>query len=142
MKFGDISDVAVSGLIAQRARLAATASNLANAQTTRTPEGGPYRRRDPVFGTAPIGGPFADALSRSFERVTIEGVAYDPRPPTLRYDPGHPDADASGMLALPNVNVVEEVTNMLSASRSFEANLAVLRKVREMAQATLQIGRA
>lgn len=142
MKFSDISDVAVSGLIAQRARLAATASNLANAQTTRTPEGGPYRRRDPLFGTAPIGGPFSDALSRSLERVTVEGIAYDPRPPTLRYDPGHPDADASGMVALPNVNVVEEVTNLLSASRAFEANLAVLRKVREMAQATLQIGRS
>ena len=142
MKFGDISDMAVSGLVAQRARLAATASNLANAQTTRTPEGGPYRRRDPVFGTAPIGGPFAAVLERSFERVTLEGVSYDQRPPTLRYDPGHPDADASGMVALPNVNVVEEVTNLLSASRSFEANLAVLRKVRDMAQATLQIGRA
>jgi flagellar basal-body rod protein FlgC len=142
MKFGDISDMAVSGLIAQRARLAATASNLANAQTTRTPEGGPYKRRDPVFGTESVGGPFADALERSFERVTVEGVANDRRPPILRYDPGHPDADATGMLALPNVNVVEEVTNLLSASRSYEANLATLRKVREMAQATLQIGRA
>jgi flagellar basal-body rod protein FlgC len=142
MKFSEISDVAVSGLIAQRARLATTASNLANAQTTRTPEGGPYRRRDPIFGAAPLGGPFADALSRSFQRVTVDGVAYDRRPPTLRYDPAHPDADARGMVALPNVDVVEEVTNLLSASRSFEANLAVLRKVREMAQATLQIGRS
>ncbi len=141
MKLGDISDLAVSGLIAQRARMAATASNLANAETTRTPEGGPYRRRDPVFGTTPSGGPFADALTRSFQQVSLRGVAFDPRPPTLRYDPSHPDADANGNLALPNVNVVEEVTNLLSASRSFEANLAVLRKVREMAQATLGIGR-
>jgi flagellar basal-body rod protein FlgC len=142
VKFSDISDMAVSGLVAQRARLATTASNLANAQTTRTPEGGPYRRRDPVFGTAPLGGPFADALERSVERVTLRGVALDQRPPQQRYEPGHPDADANGVVAMPNVNVVEEVTNLLSASRSYEANLSVLRKVREMAQATLQIGRA
>jgi flagellar basal-body rod protein FlgC len=142
VKFSDISDMAVSGLVAQRARLATTASNLANAQTTRTPEGGPYRRRDPVFGTAPLGGPFADALERSVRRVTLRGVALDQRPPQQRYEPGHPDADANGVVALPNVNVVEEVTNLLSASRSYEANLSVLRKVREMAQATLQIGRA
>jgi flagellar basal-body rod protein FlgC len=142
MNFSDISDVAVSGLIAQRARLATTASNLANAQTTRTPEGGPYRRRDPIFGIASVGGPFADALERSVARVNVTGVWRDARPPILRYDPGHPDADASGMVALPNVNVVEEVTNLLSASRSFEANLIALRKVREMAQATLQIGKA
>ena len=141
MKFGVISDVAVSGLLAQRARLATTASNLANAQTTRTAEGGPYRRRDPVFDTTPSGGPFASALERSVERVTLRGVARDVRPPQLRYDPSHPDANASGMVALPNVNVVEEVTNMLGAARSFEANLLALRKVREMAQAALQIGR-
>jgi flagellar basal-body rod protein FlgC len=142
MKFGDITDVAVSGLIAQRARMATTASNLANSETTRTSAGGPYRRRDPIFDTAPLGGPFADALERSVERVTLRGVGYDTRAPQLRYDPAHPDADANGMVALPNVNVVEEVTNLLSAARSYEANLTALRKVREMAQATLQIGRA
>jgi flagellar basal-body rod protein FlgC len=142
LKFSDIQDVAVSGLVAQRARLATTASNLANAQTTRTPEGGPYRRRDPIFGVTPVGGPFADALERSVSRVEVTGVSRDARPPIMRYDPSHPDADKNGMVAMPNVNVVEEVTNLLAASRSFEADLTALRKVREMAQATLQIGKA
>lgn len=141
LRLGDVMDMAAAGLAAQRARMAATASNLANAQTTRTPDGGPYRRRDPVFGVEPIGGPFASALERSFQRVTLTGVALDARPPVLRYDPGHPDADADGVVTLPNVEVVEELTNMLAASRSYEANLAVVRKVREMSQAALQIGR-
>jgi len=142
IKLGDIMDLAASGLSAQRARMAATASNLANAQTTRTPAGGPYRRRDPVFGVETMGGPFASALERSFQRVTLKGVALDARPPIQRFDPGHPDADASGVVTLPNVDVVEEMTNMLSASRSYEANLAVVRKLREMSQAALQIGRS
>lgn len=142
MKLGDIQDIAASGLVAQRARMAATASNLANAQTTRTAAGGPYRRRDPMFQTEPVGGPFADALSRSFHRVRLDGVAFDARPPLERFDPGHPDADENGVVRLPNVDVVEELTNMLSASRSYEANLVVLRKVRDMSQAALQIGRS
>jgi flagellar basal-body rod protein FlgC len=142
LKLGDVMDLAAAGLAAQRARMAATASNLANAQTTRTADGGPYRRRDPIFGVEPMGGPFASALERSFQRVRLEGVAFDARPPVERYDPGHPDADASGVVRLPNVDTVEELTNMLAASRSYEANLVVVRKLREMSQAALQIGRS
>lgn len=141
LKLGDMMDMAAAGLSAQRARMAATASNLANAQTTRTPDGGPYRRRDPVFGVESMGGPFASALERSFQRVRLEGVAYDARPPVERFDPGHPDADANGVVRLPNVDVVEELTNMLAASRSYEANLVVVRKLRDISQAALQIGR-
>lgn len=142
MKLGDIVDIAVSGLSAQRSRMAATASNLANAHTTRTESGGPYRRRDPVLASAPVGGPFAGALSRAIHKVDVRRMAIDPRTPITRFDPGHPDADADGNVALPRVNVVEELTNMMSASRSFEANLVVISKVRQMANAALQIGRS
>ncbi len=140
MKISEIVDIGVSGLLAQRARMAATASNLANAQTTRTPEGGPYRRRDPVFTTQSVGGPFADRLSGAMRKVEVSRVALDPRPAVIRFEPGHPDADATGHVALPRVNTVEEVSNMMSASRSYQANLLVLRKAREMARAALNIG--
>lgn len=141
MKLQDISDIAVSGLLAQRSRMAVTASNIANAETTRTAEGGPYLRRDPVFRTTSLGGPFASRLERALRGVEVSGVAKDPRPPVTRFDPGHPDADADGFVAYPRVSVVEELTNMMSASRSYEANLVILNKVRSMSRAALQIGR-
>ena len=140
MKLTDVVDIGVSGLLAQRARMAATASNLANAQTTRTAEGGPYRRRDPVFSTASIGGAFARGLSRAIHKVKVDRIAVDPRPPITRYQPGHPDASPEGYVALPNVNTVEETANMMSATRSYQANLLILRKAREMARAALNIG--
>ena len=141
LKFGDIMDIAVSGLGAQRARLAATASNLANAETTRTAEGGPYRRRDPVFGASPVGGAFSSQLDRAFKRVDVDRVAIDQREPRASYEPGHPDADGAGYVRRPRIDVVVELTNMMSASRSFDANLLVIRRVRTMAQAAMQIGR-
>jgi flagellar basal-body rod protein FlgC len=141
MKLGDITDIAVSGLVAQRARMAATASNVANAQTTHTDSGGVYRRRDPVFRTEPVGGPFAGRLERALHRVEVERVVLDARPPITRFEPGHPDADADGYVSLPRVNVVEELSNMMSAARSYESNLIILRKVSEMKEAAMQIGR-
>ena len=140
MKLSDISDIAVSGLSAQRARMATAASNLANAETTRTPGGGAYRRRDPVLGVARPR-PFGDHLDAALQRVRVERVHVDPRPGIQRFDPGHPDANAEGFVELPRVSVVEELTNVLSASRSFEANLVIIRKVREMADAAMQVGR-
>ncbi len=140
MKFSDITDIGVSGLVAQRARMAATASNLANAQTTRTEEGGPYRRRDPVFTSRSVDGDFGSRLSRAVRKVEVERVALDPREAITRYEPGHPDANAEGYVALPRINTVEELTNMMSASRSYQANLLILRKAREMARAALNIG--
>lgn len=142
MKLGDIMDIAVSGLNAQQARMASTASNLANAQTTRTDDGGVYRRRDPVFASSPVTGPFADALERSFQKVEVETIRMDDRAPVTTYEPDHPDADAEGYVSRPRVDVIEELTNMLSASRSYESNLLIMRKVREMADAAMQIGRS
>lgn len=141
MKLGDIMDIAASGLVAQRARMATAASNLANAETTRTAEGGPYRRRDPVLTTTPVGGPFAERLDRAVARVEVRSVAVDSRPGETRFDPGHPDANEEGYVALPRVSVVQELANVLSASRSFEASLVIIRKVREMADAAMQVGR-
>ena len=141
MNLSDVVDVAASGLVAQRARLAVTASNLANSHATRTPEGGPYQRRDPVFRAEPVAGPFGGALERAVQRVDVSRVAVDPRGPVPRFAPGHPDADEEGYVNFPRVNPVEEMTNMLSASRAFETNLLTIRKVRQMAQALNEIGR-
>jgi len=142
MKLSDITDIAVAGIQAQRARMAASAANLANAETTRTDSGGPYRRRDPVFRATPVAGPFGDRLDRALKQVRVERIAVDPREPITRFQPGHPDADAEGYVSLPRVNPVEEMTNMMSAGRAFEANLLIIRKVREMARAAMQLGRS
>ncbi len=141
MTLGDVVDIAVSGLVAQRTRMTVTASNIANAQTTRTADGGPYRRRDPVFESQSVGGPFAGELQRAMRSVDVVRVVSDTRSPMMQHEPGHPDANAEGMVAYPRINSVQELGNMLSASRSFEANLSVLRKVRSMGDAVLSIGR-
>ena len=141
MQLSDIMDMAVSGLEAQRARMTVTSSNLANSQSTRTEAGGPYRRRDPVFTATPLHSGFASALDRSLRAVRVTRVVQDSREPVLRHQPGHPDANEDGYVAVPRVNVVEEIANLMSASRSFEANLVVMRKVREISRAALGIGR-
>ncbi len=141
MKLSDITDIAASGLEAQRVRMVVTASNLANAETTRGPDGGVYRRRDPVFAARPMHEPFAGKLERSLRRVQITRIVEDPREPIRTHQPGHPDADAEGYVSKPRISVVEEMTNMITASRSFEANVIMLRKAREMGEAALSIGR-
>ena len=141
MRLSDIVDIAVSGLEAQRARMTVTASNLANAESTRTAAGGPYRRRDPVFQAERLRSSFGGALDRKLATVRVREVAQDTRDPVLRYLPGHPDANEEGYVAFPRVDTVAELTNMLSASRSFEANLLTLRKAREIGEAALRIGR-
>ncbi len=141
MDLGTISDIAISGLRAQRARIATGASNIANAETTRTAEGGPYQRRDPVFQTERVGGAFSDQLERSLRGVDVPRIVASQGEPIERFLPGHPDANEEGMVAFPAVNVIEEMTRVTSAQRSYEANLAVMRKVRAMGDATMRIGR-
>lgn len=140
MNMSEIVDIAVSGLRAQRARMTVTASNIANAQTTRTEDGGPYRRRDPVFVARRIGAPFASALERRLRAVEVTEIAEDQRDPISRSMPGHPDADADGYVAFPNVNLVEEQANLVSSSRGFQANLLVMQKVRSMSEALMRVG--
>ncbi len=141
MNLTKIVDIAVSGLEAQRVRMTVTASNLANADSTRSAGGGAYRRRDPVFAAVRPEGSFADSLDRRIRAVQVSRIAEDQRPPALRHMPAHPDADADGFVQAPRVSVVEEMANLVTASRSFEANLLVIRKAREIGQAALALGR-
>ena len=140
MNLGDIMDIATSGLKVQRTRMTVTASNIANAQTTRTEEGGAYRRRDPVFMAERIAKPFASRLEKSLRSVAVTRIAEDPREPVTRYVPHHPDANDAGYVDFPNVNLVEEQANLVSSSRSFQANLLVMSKVRSMAEALMRVG--
>ncbi|MBF0418310.1 MAG: flagellar basal body rod protein FlgC [Magnetococcales bacterium] len=133
--------VTSSGLSAQRLRLNIIAENLANAQTTRTPEGGPYKRKDPVFSAKS----FDEMLSReqmaATTGVAVERIHVDERPPRMQYDPSHPDANAQGYVAMPNVDPTAEMVNMMAASRAYESNVTVLNASKAMAMKALEIGR-
>ena len=139
-------EIVASGLIAQRTRLNLVASNLANAETTRTAEGGPYRRRDPVFVTRPVATRFADLQSdpvaQQASLVEVDRIETDTSPPRLVYDPDHPDADTEGYVQMPNVNVIEEMVNMMTASRAYESGVTAMQTVRGLADAALRLGQA
>ena len=145
MDFFRSLQISASGLTAQRIRMNVISSNLANVQTTRTPEGGPYKRRDVIF--AAIGGPssFQNVLSRTLEEgfaeVSVVDIVIDRAPPKMVFNPDHPDSDASGYVAMPNVNVIEEMVNMLSATRSYEANVTAIQSAKGMALRALEIAR-
>ena len=132
-------------LSAQRMRLDTISSNLANAQTTRTPEGGPYRRRDIALATEVARGPFGQVLYNELQEPTytvkVQEVVADAAPPRLMFDPSHPDADPSGYVQMPNINSVEEMVNMLTAMRSYQANIAAFSSLQEMTTRALSLGR-
>ena len=140
MNFSDISDIATSGLRAQRTRMTVTASNIANAQTTRTEAGGPFRRRDPVFESEGLGSAFDSRLKQKLRGVTVSRIHEDSREPLTRLMPGHPDADEDGYVEFPNINLIEEQANLVGAGRGFQANLLVIQKARSMAEALMRIG--
>jgi len=141
MSFLESMDVLSSAMAAQRLRMNITSSNLANAQTTRTKEGGPYRRQDPVFEAVEMEGA-PESFEESLKRVRVAGVVDDQRPFPLVHDPGHPDADpATGMVAMPNVNVVEEMINMITAARSYEANVTAYEALKRMVDKAMEVGR-
>ncbi len=141
-------EIAASGLLAQRARINALASNLANARTTRTPEGGPYRRLDPVFRAVPLSERFSNLVERAGEGgagreaylVEVPEVRRDAAPPRRVYDPDHPDAGPDGFVEMPNVEVVTEMVNLVTASRAYEAGVSVVKTVEAMARSALSIG--
>lgn len=139
MSLSDALNISSAGLSAQRTRMEAVASNLANARTTRTAEGGPYRRRTPVFTAVPTGSGFNDMLGQALRSVQVERVSVDRSDPILRFEPGHPDADAAGFVAYPNIDPIKEMVDMLSATRSYEANVSAVRSVKAMGQAALKI---
>jgi flagellar basal-body rod protein FlgC len=146
MDFLSAMHISASGLSAERTRVNLATSNLANAESTRGPDGKPYKRQDPIFeavalapamgeaGLAPAGG--AQPLG-----VKVAGIAEDQGPGRRVYSPGHPDADGDGFVTLPNVNPIHEVTNLMSASRGFEANATAMETLKTMAQRALDIAR-
>jgi flagellar basal-body rod protein FlgC len=137
--------ISASGLSAQRLRINLISSNLANINTTRTPEGGPYERREPVFAAIPIEPNFKDELSTQLKtelsEVEVVEVLKDQRPPLLKYEPDHPDADEDGYVARPNINVMEEMVNLMEASRSYEANVMSANATKNMILKALEIGK-
>ncbi|MCL2752604.1 MAG: flagellar basal body rod protein FlgC [Defluviitaleaceae bacterium] len=147
MSFFGTLNISASGLAAQRVRMDLHAQNLANVDTTRTPEGGPYQRRAAIFmeRNASGGGSFTDVLLRSIRQgnggggVRVHSIMIDDTPGPLVYDPTHPDANAQGYVQRPNVNVIAEMTNMISASRSYEANITAMSVTQAMMQRTLDI---
>lgn len=135
-------EVAASGLSAQRTRMNTIASNMANAQTTRTEEGGPYRRVDPVFEAVRTEKMTAlTAAEQAVRQVRVSQITQDQRPGMLVYQPGHPDANPDGYVEFPNVNVVEEMVNMITASRAYEAGVSSIEAVKGMAQSALDLGK-
>jgi len=136
MDIEKILTISASGLEAQRLRMNIIAGNLANAQSTHSPEGGPYRRKDVVFSE------ILDSMTgEGSGEVQVSGIIEDQRPFQLVYDPQHPDANAEGYVQLPNVNLLEEMVNMMSASRSYEANVTAINSAKSMAHKALEIGR-
>jgi len=141
----DALTTSASGLSAQRLRMNLISANLANINTTRTESGGPYQRKEPVFSAQEKGISFQGVLdsemSAGLTPVTVVDVVPDNRPPILKYDPDHPDADDKGYVAMPNIQVVEEMVNMMSASRSYEANVTAIKTIKSMVMKAMEIGR-
>jgi flagellar basal-body rod protein FlgC len=134
-------EVAGSGLSAERSRMNVIASNLANAHTTRGADGQPFRRMDPVFQARSVAPGSFDPVLRSIETVEMTRLQPDQTPGQLIYDPQHPDANADGYVQMPNVNVVTEMVNMMTASRAYEAGVTSIESIKQMAASALRIGR-
>ncbi len=145
MDFFTAMEVSASGLSAQRERINVASSNLANAQTTQTPQGGPYKRHDVVLASTPasqqVSGGAAGETQNAAMGVRVAGIKEDTNPPRLEYDPGHPDANADGYVAYPNINVVEEMVDMITASRAYQAGVTALDSATNMAERALDIGK-
>lgn len=145
MDFFSAINVSSSALSAERTRMNLISSNLANANATRTPEGGPYKRKDAVFASTPLEQRFNreldSAAAQQVRQVEVTNIVEDQNPPRLQYDPSHPDANPQGYVAMPNVNVVEEMADMISATRAYEANITAVQAAKSMALKTLEISK-
>jgi flagellar basal-body rod protein FlgC len=135
--------VSASGMSAQRTRAELLVENIANSETTRTAEGGPYRRKDAIFSSQTVPSAFASELdsqlNSSLTGVSISGISTDTREPERRYMPGHPDADADGYVAMPRVNPAEDMVDLMGATRSFQANVAAISAVKDMIQRSIDL---
>ena len=143
MSLFSVLSVSASGMAAQRTRAELVVQNLANSETTRTPEGGPYRRQDAVFQSAPQTSSFSSIfqteMTDGVKGVEVAGVIQDPSPGERRYQPGHPDADQEGYVTYPNVNPAEDMVDLLSAQRGFEGNIAAMSAIKDMIQHSIDL---
>jgi flagellar basal-body rod protein FlgC len=145
MSLFGLMSVSASGMAAQRQRAELLVENLANAETTRTPEGGPYRRKDAVFQTEPQASPFSAVFQASLDPpasgVSVADVVVDDREPERRYLPGHPDADTNGYVAFPRINPAEDMVDLMGASRGYQANVAAMSAVKDMIHRSIDLMR-
>jgi flagellar basal-body rod protein FlgC len=143
MSLFSLLSVSASGLAAQRARAEVLVENLANSETTRTPEGGPYRRKDVVFTSetqvSPFASVFQEALGPNVQGVKVSEIVVDHREPDKRYMPGHPDADANGYVAFPRVNPAEDMVDLMAASRGYQANISAMVAIKDMIHRSLDL---
>lgn len=145
MDFITALDMGASALSAERTHINIISMNLANAKTTRTAEGGPYRRRSVVMEAVPVDANFSkqmqSALDQELRGVRVQGIAMDQRPLKMVYEPGHPDADEEGFVAYPDINVVEEMAALMTAQRGYEANVTTVDAIKQMYNKALEINR-
>lgn len=141
MSLFSVLSIGSSGMAAQRTRAELLVENLANAETTRTPEGGPYRRKDAIFESAPVESPFSLIFEANVqsEGVQVSEVVRDTRDPERRYMPGHPDADHEGYVAFPRVNPAEDMVDLMGASRGYQANVAAIAAAKDMIQRSIDL---
>ena len=137
--------VSASGMSAERERAEVLVENIANADTTRTAEGGPYRRRDVVFQSDSVSSPFSSVFQNQMDTqakgVSVSDIVVDNSDPERRYMPGHPDADENGYVAMPRVNPAQDMVDLLGASRSYQANVSAISAVKDMIQKSIDLFR-
>jgi flagellar basal-body rod protein FlgC len=139
--FGSLQ-VSASGMAAQRMRAEVLVENMANAETTRTPAGGPYRRKDVVFAPDSQASPFSSVFQNELgQGVRVADLVIDDRPPEMRYLPGHPDADTNGYVAFPRLNPAEEMVDLMNASRSYQGNVAAMTAIKDMINRSIELFR-
>jgi flagellar basal-body rod protein FlgC len=135
--------VSASGMSAQRVRAELLVENMANADTTRTTEGGPYKRKDVIFEPhnvqEPFGSVYANEMNTGSTGVAVSDIVVDQRDPDLRYLPGHPDARPDGYVAFPKLNPAEEMVDLMSASNGYQANVAAMTSIKEMLQQSISL---
>jgi len=136
--------VSSSGMAAQRLRASLLVENIANSETTRTPDGGPYRRKDAIFSSEQVGSAFGSELgaqlgTQQLTGVRVSGISVDTSAPEKRYMPGHPDADADGYVSMPKVNPAEDMVDLMSANRSYQANVSAISAVKDMIQKSIDL---
>jgi flagellar basal-body rod protein FlgC len=136
--------VSATGMEAQRTRAALLVENIANSETTRTAEGGPYRRKDAIFTTQEVGSAFGTEMDaqlggQTLSGVSVAGISVDRTEPEKRYMPGHPDADADGYVSMPKINPAEDMVDLVAANRSYQANISAMSAVKDMIQKSIDL---